>query len=406
MKKELPLSGYKVIELATVVAAPTAGRLMAEFGADVIKIEPPSGDPLRGIGEMHMLPTDDGNNPMFDVFNTGKKLTSINLKSPEGHDVLMKMLSSADIFLTNTRMQALEKLGLDYETLKEKFPSLIYAHFSGFGLSGPDRNRPGYDSTAFWMRTGAVLDWMPNPSFPIRPSYAFGDIASSSYFLNGILIALLAREKSGHGTLVSTSLFNAGIWMNAPSVINAQPQYGRVYPNGRWDPWNLFNDYYRCSDGVWISPICKNYQRDRPLLAKLFSMPELVDDPDCEAVGLMRRAGKLEGYMRHLAAVIEGKSSAEWIELFKECDLPYEIVGSVQELYRDPQAWANGYFENVDYPDGCETAMPVPPIVLGEYDRRDFVPQGALGADTDSILSDMGYSEEEIKNLKTSKVVK
>ena len=125
MKKELPLSGYKVIELATVVAAPTAGRLMAEFGADVIKIEPPSGDPLRGIGEMHMLPTDDGNNPMFDVFNTGKMLTSINLKSPEGHDVLMKMLSSADIFLTNTRMQALEKLGLDYETLKEKFPSLI-----------------------------------------------------------------------------------------------------------------------------------------------------------------------------------------------------------------------------------------------------------------------------------------
>lgn len=354
---------------------------------------------------MHMLPIDAGNNPMFDTFNVGKELTSINLKSPEGYNILKEMLGSADVFLTNTRMQSLEKLGLDYETLKEKFPSLIYAHFSGFGLTGPDKDRPGYDTTAFWMRTGAVLDWIPEPDFPVRASYAFGDIASASYFLNGILIALLAREKSGHGTLVSTSLFNSGIWMNSTSVVNAQPQYGRVYPNGRYDPWNLFSDYYRCSDGVWISPISKNYRNDRPMLAKLFNMPELVEDPDCEDVGRMREAGKLEGCIRHLASAIESKSSEEWINLFSEYDLPYETVGSVQTLYKDEQAWANGYFEKVNYPDGCETVIPVPPIVLTEYNRRSFVPQGALGADTERVLASMGYSEDEITKLRDSNII-
>lgn len=406
MNNNLPLSGYKVIELATVVAAPTAGRLLAEYGAEVIKIEPPAGDPLRDIGEMHMLPIEPGNNPMFDSFNVGKELTSINLKTPEGYALLMQLLETADVFLTNTRMQSLEKLGLDYETLKTRFPALVYAHFSGFGLTGPDKDRPGYDTTAFWMRTGAVLDWIPEPTFPVRASYAFGDIASAAYLLSGILIALLAREKSGHGTFVSTSLLNAGIWMNGTSVVNAQPQYGRVYPNGRYDPWNLFNDYYRCSDGVWICPVSKSYRRDRPMLAKLFEIPELAEDPDCETIGRMRRAGKLETYMRRLSAVIERKSSAEWSRLFAEYDVPYETVGSVQTLYRDEQAWANGYFENVHYPDGCETAMPVPPIVLSEYDRRGFVPQGGLGADTDSVLRAMGYPDEEIRRLRDAGVVK
>lgn len=400
MKNELPLSGYKVIELATVVAAPTAGRLLAEYGAEVIKIEMPSGDPLRSIGEMHSMPADDGNNPMFDIFNTGKKLISLNAKTEMGHRLLMELLGQADVLITNTRMQSLEKLGLGYGTLKEKFPRLVYAHFSGFGLTGPQKDRPGYDTTAFWMRTGAVTDWMAEPGFPVRPSYAFGDIASASYFLNGILMALIAREKTGHGTLVSTSLYNSGIWMNATSVVNVQPQYGRVYPNGRYDPWNPFSDYYLCADGVWICPITKSYPRDRFLMADIFGMPELADDPDSESIGRMRAAGKLEGCIRRLSEVMLGKSSADWAEIFEDRDVPYETVGSVGELYKDGQAWANGYFENVSYPDGTVTAMPVPPIVMAEYERRTFAPQGGIGADNESVLSDLGYSSEQIEELK------
>ena len=407
MTKSLPLQGYKVIELATVVAAPTAGRLLSDYGAEVIKIEmPPAGDPLREMGEMHMLPTEPGNNPLFDTFNSGKKLISVDLKKPEGFKLLTELLADADVFISNIRPQSLEKLGLGYETRKESLPRLVYAHFSGFGLKGPDKDRPGYDTTAFWMRTGAVGDWLPDGGFPARPSFAFGDIVSAAYFLNGILMALLARERTGHGTMVSTSLLNTGIWANATSVVNTQPQYGRVYPNSRYDPWNLFSDYYRCADGVWIAPVSRNYTVDRPLLARLFDAPELVEDPDCVTVSRIRKAGKLESVIRRVGEAVAKKTAEEWIALFEECDLPYETVRSVQTLYRDRQAWENGFFENVSYPDGSEPAMPVPPIIFTEYARRGFTPQRELGADTDGVLASVGYSGESIERLKKDGVIK
>ena len=162
MKKALPLEGLRVIELATVVAAPTAARLLADYGAEVIKIEiPGAGDSLRIVGDMHQMPIEPDNNPLFDAFNTGKRLLGLNLKSAEGMEILFKLLEGADVFLTNTRMRSLEKMGLGYEALKERFPRLIYAHFSGFGLDGPEKDRPGFDSTAFWLRPGTETSLPP-----------------------------------------------------------------------------------------------------------------------------------------------------------------------------------------------------------------------------------------------------
>ncbi|MBQ0004614.1 MAG: CoA transferase [Clostridiales bacterium] len=152
----LPLEGVKILELATVVAAPSASRILADYGAEVIKIEsPPFGDLSRITGRDHLLPIDDDNNPFFDHLNAGKKLVALNLKKPEGMDIFMKMLDKADIFLTNISSQSLEKLGIDYESLKDKYPKLIYAHFTGLGREGSEANRACYDQTAFWSRTGA-----------------------------------------------------------------------------------------------------------------------------------------------------------------------------------------------------------------------------------------------------------
>lgn len=155
MTQDLPLAGVRVLELATVVAAPTAARIMAAYGAQVIKVEAPNGDLLRPLGTAHQLPAEDGNNPLFDLFNAGKELAAINLKTPEGMALFHRLLARSDVFITNVRMRSLEKMGLGYETLKEAYPRLIYAHFSGFGLTGPDVDRPGFDSTAFWLRSGA-----------------------------------------------------------------------------------------------------------------------------------------------------------------------------------------------------------------------------------------------------------
>ncbi len=401
---KMPLEGIRVIELAAVVAAPTAGRMLAHFGAEVIKIEAPSGDVLRKVGDMHWLPIEDGNNPLFDQFNSGKQLTAIDLRNPEGMQILMHLLEKADVFLTNTRMRSLEKLGLGYETLKQKFPRLIYAHFSGFGLTGPDRDRPGYDTTAFWMRTGACGDAVLPGDFPARPSYAFGDIATAGYFLSGILTALIGRERSGHGTLVETSLLHAGIWMCAPYVVNTQPAYGHRLPEGRYEPWNPFSDYYLCRDGKYICPIAKFYPKDRFLMAKIFDIPELADDPDLATISSMKKTGKETAVVRRLEEAIVKRDSEEWIQIFLEHDIPYEIVRRISDIVKDEQAWANGYLEFAEYP-GTNTIVPVPPVKLSEYQRKPYQIQGGTGADTDSILSKAGYSETEIKQLKTDHAV-
>lgn len=153
-KKKMPLEGIRVVELATVVAAPTASRVLCAFGAEVIKVETKIGDEMRRAGEFEMVVCEDDKNPLFTIQNSGKRLTSIDLKNPDGKAAMLKLLETADVFLTNVRLPSLGRLGLDYETLHAAYPGLVYAHFSGFGPKGPDAAKPGFDSTAFWLRSG------------------------------------------------------------------------------------------------------------------------------------------------------------------------------------------------------------------------------------------------------------
>lgn len=152
--KKMPLEGIRVVELATVVAAPTASRVLCAFGAEVIKVETKIGDEMRRAGEFEMVVCEDDKNPLFTIQNSGKRLTSIDLKNPDGKAAFLKLLETADVFLTNVRLPSLGRLGLDYETLHKAYPGLVYAHFSGFGPKGPDAAKPGFDSTAFWLRSG------------------------------------------------------------------------------------------------------------------------------------------------------------------------------------------------------------------------------------------------------------
>ena len=157
--KKMPLEGIRVVELATVVAAPTASRVLCAFGAEVIKVETKIGDEMRRAGEFEMVVCEDDKNPLFTIQNSGKLLTSIDLKNPDGKAAFLKLLETADVFLTNVRLPSLGRLGLDYETLHKAYPGLVYAHFSGFGPKGPDAAKPGFDSTAFWLRSGPMADW-------------------------------------------------------------------------------------------------------------------------------------------------------------------------------------------------------------------------------------------------------
>jgi len=405
-KKSLPLAGINVIELATVVAAPAVGRVLATYGANVIKIEaPPDGDLIRGMSKGHQLPSEPYNSPLFDVLNSGKKTISINLKSEKGKEALHKLLEQSDIFITNVRMKSLIRMGLGYDALKDKYPSLIYGHFSGFGLEGPDADRPGFDTTAFWLRSGAIMDWVVPGSFVIRPSFGFGDLATSSSFLSGILMALYARTVTNRGTLVSTSLLSSGIWCNATSVVNAQPQYGKNYPQDRYHPWDPFSDFYECKDGEWVAVMEKSYATDKAIFAELFDMPELMTDPRLADLVTMRETDAVAEVVAKVEKIMLTRTAEEWCEIFDANDIPNEKVRHFKEVYLDQQAWVNGCFEKVSYPDGAETALPMPPILFSDFGRKGYETKGCVGEDTEEILRSLGYSDKEIADMRSKKEI-
>ena len=393
----LPLTGVRVLELATVVAAPAVGRMMATYGADVVKVEAPDGDLLRPLGWGHSLPAETDNNPLFDLFNTGKRMVVLDLKKPEGMDAFHRLLSASDVFISNIRAQSLLHLGLDYETLKARYPRLICAHFSGFGRKGPDADRPGFDSTAFWLRTGPSQDWLTPGAFPMRPAFAFGDLATASSFLSGVLMALYARERTGRGTLVETSLQGSGLWCSACAVLNAQ--YGKAYPVPRDEPWDPFSDYYQCADGEWLAVMEKEYSRDKATLARILELPELLADPELADLTVMRQSGKVRKLSAKMEALMRTRPCAQWEALFDANDIPNERLRHYSEVSHDPQALANDCFDTVAYPDGKTPAMPVPPIGFSDYGRRKTVPAPPMGQDTRAVLAEAGYTEEELDTL-------
>lgn len=385
---KLPLEGLRVVELSSVVATPITARLLSDYGAEVIKVEGPSGDLLRPMGIWHTLPATDTNNPLFDFCNAGKKLVELNLKTEDGMSDFQALLGQADIFLTNIRMQSLERMQLDYDSLRDKYPRLIYAHFSGFGLGGEERNRPGYDTTCFWMRTGASVDMSLPGSFPLRPSFAFGDIATASEFLAAILMAVIGRAGSGTGTMVTTSLLQSGIWCNAVSVMNSQPQYGKQYPVERYSPGHPFSDYYQCGDGEYISVNQNNYETDRARYSALFNYPELMTDPRLETLQTLRETGMVPEVTRRMQEIMLQKTSAEWDAIFAENDIPHEVAHHFQDVCLDRQAAALNAFDKVEYPGGVVTSIPRPPFEFSAYGRKPFEKAGAVGRDNAAIFGE------------------
>ena len=226
--------------------------ICADMGAEVIKIEGRGGDAWRATSMGHTK-TGPEENPLFDIFNVGKKSISLNMKSEEGKEIFFKLLESADILVTNTRNQSLVKLGLDYESLKDRYPRLIYATLTGYGYEGPDCNAPGFDNIAFWSRSGFSADMTFDApgSYPVNSRYAMGDTIAGTTLFGGVMTALYQREKTGKGDFVTMSLYNAGIWAFGGSIVMAEKPYCHEFPEKRnfGVPTNL---PFRCADGECV----------------------------------------------------------------------------------------------------------------------------------------------------------
>ena len=405
-----PLEGIKVLDLTTFVAAPCVCRLLADLGAEVVKIERNSGDGWRGTGTTYCpkeFSMDE--NPVYDYYNAGKKHITVNLKTPEGREIFDRLLQRSDIFVTNNRLQALKHMGIDYETLKETYPRLIYAMVEGYGEKGDDANTPAFDTTAFWARCGMLPDLSmrgeDGECLPIYPPSSVGDTVTAFLLLSEINAALYTREQTGKGQLVKAGLFRTGIFtFGTMQVVSARP-YGKKYPMYPYDHSTLAGSY-QCKDGKYLYIATGVVSDTFRKICTLVGHPEWIDDPRYNT-SESRYENRKEFYTKTREIFLTA-TREEWLRRCKEIDLAAGIVNGFADVTEDPQALANGYLEDVTFRTGRTLKMSASPLSMTSLEGEDMSvrPAPLPGADNREVLLSLGYSEAEIAALNESGVIR
>ena len=398
-----PLEGVKVVEFATYVVVPIAARVLADWGAEVMKIEATGGDPWRTHGVGCNLPVEDDCNPAYATCNSGKRLISLNLRSPEGKEALFKILATADIFMTNIRWAGIERLGLDYDTLHKLFPRLVYCHFTGYGYEGPDKDRPGFDKTGFWSMSGALHEMHEPGTRPTDPPPGFGDTAAANSVVSGIVAALFHQNRTGEGLRVTTSLFANGIWCNHSRILTSQEREDGSQPPSvpvrAADTRMPYTGIYECLDGVWMQVGGSiKYNKDPKSFLRDIDLEQYVDDERFLPEGLKENTRFVYDT---LIAHYKTKTSAEWNELLNAADISHQELLHSGNIVKSEQAWANGYLCRMTCPDGRTYVLPKSPVSFFGVDLPDTQHAGPVGSETSAVLAEYGYSPEQIQDLFT-----
>ena len=396
-KQKKPLEGIKVIELANYVAAPIVGRMCADLGAQVIKIEGRGGDAWRSTSANHTK-TQFDENPLFDIFNVGKKSVSLNMKTEQGKEVFFKLLEDADILITNTRQQSLVKLGVDYDSLKNRFPRLIYATVTGYGYEGPDCNAPGFDNIAFWSRPGFSADMAIDAagSYPVNSRYAMGDAISGTALFGSVMTALYQREKTGKGDFVTMSLYNAGIWIMGGCIVMAEKPYCHEYPEKR-NFGIAMNLAYKCADGEWVRCTVFEFERYSP---KFFSALGVTEEMARLGITNMQiMMDRAEELVPIYEQCFLKKTSDEWLKIFADLDIVCGRLNHFKDVLEDEQDWANGYLQKYRCTNGAERVLTTCPVRLGSQGPLTLGEAVMYGANNRDVLEELGYSGAQVDEM-------
>lgn len=389
------LEGVKVVELSTMIAATSCGRTLAEWGADVIKVESPAGDNYRNFATQMSVPCTEDENPLFDVVNAHKKSVVIHLKSDEGIANMHRLLADADVFLTNVRPQALARLGLDYETLKEKYPRLIYAAISGYGEKGPRADSPGYDTIAFWAATGFLGDMRVDSgenSYPVSGPAGPGDVVTGMALLSVILAALYKRTLTNKGDYVTASLYGTALWCFHVMLVSTEERYGNIYPKTRLGS-NPLASPFRTSDDDWIMTTILNFPKDWPKICQVLGVEELTEDPRFSTAKAQRSPESREYLMNRFAGIFAGKTAAEWCELLTKADIVHDRLAKFKDMEQSEQAWANEFIHEEVCPNGNKTVLVRPAMFSQKNGITPFTRGPKLGEHNEEILGSNNRGE-------------
>ena len=393
----LPLSGLLVLDISTFIAAPAAAVALADYGADVIKIEAPGeGDPHRhNYKRAATYPRSESNFPL-QLDGRLKRSLAIDLKKPEARPVLEKLVKRADIMIVNFPPPARERLRLRWEDMQAINPKLVYCSLTGYGESGPDRDRPGFDVTAYFGRSGILdaaryEDGPPGLSLPAQ-----GDRATAMTLVAAILLGLRHRDQTGEGCWVGTSLYANGAWANGTTIAGAAIGGKLVTREPPHKPKNALTNLYRTGDDRWLQLLMVRDDRLWSTFCGVIDRPGLATDSrytDREE----RRKRALELHAE-LAPIFASKTYAEWEALLSKTGIPFGVIGRVADVVDDEQARHAGIFAETANPEVPRTVNN--PIRLGFAKPRTSGRPSAVGENSEEILRELAYSEAEIEALK------